>query len=542
MLNIVLLFGFLFVVECGKPTLSDPRGLFNVMEDEFKAILQEDYVHGSVWPKPLHENRNEVYYAINPEKFSFDISESQQSDVLTAAVVRYKSITFPDPFMVAEPSLESVTSLIITVKEPMEPMNLETDESYTLVVKGGASLLSANTVWGALRGLETFSQVVYQNASGNYFVQQNEIDDAPRFNHRGFLIDTSRHYVSLSIIYQFLDALAYSKYNVFHWHIVDDQSFPYVSKAFPNLHLQGAYNNKTHIYTPEDVQNVIEYARLRGIRVLPEFDTPGHTQSWFSVKDLLTPCYSSGKPNGNYGPINPTIESNYKFLEDFFSEVSRVFPDKYLHMGGDEVSFDCWKSNPDITSWMASHGMGSNYSLLEQYYEQRLLDIIGKLGKGYVIWQEVVDNQVKVQADTVVNVWIDGWQNELARVTNLGYHVILSSPWYLNYISYGPDWPSYYNADPQNFNGSDAQKKLVIGGTACMWGEWVDGTNLIPRTWARGLSVAERLWSPKETRDISDATRRIWEHRCRYLKRGIQAENVVQSKYCRHEWINTHDL
>jgi len=137
-----------------------------------------------------------------------------------------------------------------------------------------------------------------------------------------------------------------------------------------------------------------------------------------------------------------------------------------------------------------------------------------------------------------VNVWKGGWQNEMAKVSNLGYRTILSSCWYLNYINYGLDWHPYYTCDPQDFTGTDEQKQRVIGGTACMWGEWVDGTNLISRTWGRGLSVGERLWSSKDTRDLTDATKRIWEHRCRYIRRGLNADSVVQSQYCRHEWMN----
>ncbi|XP_065051135.1 beta-hexosaminidase subunit alpha-like [Rhopilema esculentum] len=249
----------------------------------------------------------------------------------------------------------------------------------------------------------------------------------------------------------------------------------------------------------------------------PNIFLKGHTRSWYSIPNLLTKCYSGSKPDGSLGPIDPTIDANYDFLKSFFTEISEVFPDYYMHLGGDEVSFYCWQTNPIIKKWMDEHGV-KNYSALEQYYEQKLIDIINGLKKGYVIWQEVIDNGVKVKQDTIVNVWKGGWQNEMAKVTAQGYRAILSSCWYLNYISYGPDWPNYYKCDPQDFTGTKEQKDLVIGGTGCMWGEWVDGTNLLSRTWGRALAVGERLWSSKETNDAKEAEGRIWEHRCRYLR------------------------
>jgi len=521
------------VLECGKPSLSDPLGLFE--QPEFVGT-GKNYVSGSVWPKPQSETRQSTYFALDPSRFAFS-SVGQQSSVLSLAMDRYKILTFPDTKVLTEPKLGLIETLQIKVINKYEPFTLASDESYTLEIQAPHSTLTTNTVWGALRGLETFSQVVYQNETGSYFAQMNKIVDYPRFHHRGFLIDTSRHFIALPIILKFIDALSYSKFNVLHWHIVDDQSFPFVSKTYPSLHEKGAWMNKTHIYTPQDVQTIIEYAANRGVRVMPEFDTPGHTQSWFSIPNLLTKCYSGSKPDGNLGPIDPTIDSNYVFLKNFFTEVSKVFPNYYLHLGGDEVSFSCWQSNPIIKKWMSDHSI-KNYSALEEYYEQKLINIINGLKKGYVIWQEVIDNGVKVKQDTIVNVWKGGWQNEMAKVTAKGYRAILSSCWYLNYISYGPDWPNYYKCDPQAFTGTQKQKDLVIGGTGCMWGEWVDGTNLLSRVWGRALAVGERLWSNKDVTDAKAAEGRIWEHRCRYLRRGIQAENVVQSQYCRHEWKN----
>eukprot|EP00795_Rhopilema_esculentum_P012978 gene12978-3743_t len=514
------------IVECGKPSLTDPLGLLE--ETEFVGKGQ-NYVSGSVWPKPQRESRSDKYFAVDPAKFKFSVA-GQQSSVLSLAMARYMPLTFPDTKVSTEWKMEQVETLQIKVSNEYAPMELSTDESYELDIQSPNSMLTATTVWGALRGLETFSQVVHQNESGSYFVQMNQIVDFPRFHHRGFLIDTSRHFIALPIILKFVDAMAYSKFNVLHWHIVDNQAFPYVSKTFPTLHSQGAWNNKTHIYTPDDVQTVIQYAANRGIRVMPEFDTPGHTRSWYSIPNLLTKCYSGSKPDGSLGPIDPTIDANYDFLKSFFTEISEVFPDYYMHLGGDEVSFYCWQTNPIIKKWMDEHGV-QNYSALEQYYEQKLIDIINGLKKGYVIWQEVIDNGVKVKQDTIVNVWKGGWQNEMAKVTAQGYRAILSSCWYLNYISYGPDWPNYYKCDPQDFTGTKEQKDLVIGGTGCMWGEWVDGTNLLSRTWGRALAVGERLWSSKETNDAKEAEGRIWEHRCRYL-RAVGLFECSRRTYC----------
>jgi hexosaminidase len=161
---------------------------------------------------------------------------------------------------------------------------LDMDEMYSLRIDTQdfpkQAFLFANTIWGALRGLETFSQLVNYKSGSIFTINSTFIVDYPRFSHRGLLVDTSRHYLPIDVMLENLDAMSYHKLNVLHWHIVDDQSFPYVSQTFPELSSKGSYNRKTHVYDSDDIETVIQYARVRGIRVIVEFDTPGHTLSW----------------------------------------------------------------------------------------------------------------------------------------------------------------------------------------------------------------------------------------------------------------------
>lgn len=506
---------------------------------------------GQPWPLPQHYAADSTFFTLQPQSFKF--LHSSKCDIIIEAVKRYQNLLFLDhcskesnqiyPMKDAPGSSGQLYNLTIKISGSCEKypyMNM--DEQYLLKINTpdnvNSALLFSTTVWGALRGLETFSQLVYSLQPGLFAVNSSIVLDFPRFAFRGILLDTSRHFIPVPFLLQNLDAMAQSKLNVFHWHIVDDQSFPYTSKKFPDLSQKGAFNPATHTYSQKDVANVIEYARLRGIRVLAEFDTPGHTLSWGkSQKNLLTTCYDGQFPNGKYGPIDPTISETYDFLKSFFSEVGVVFPDTYIHLGGDEVSFDCWSTNPSIQKFMKDQKFGSDYSKLEQYYMQKLLDIVKAQNKSYIVWQEVFDNNVKVKPDTVIHVWKDGYQNELANVTRAGYNAILSSCWYLNYISYGDDWKAYYKCEPYDFKGSDSQKNLIIGGEACMWGEYVDGSNVITRTWPRAAAVAERLWSNKTLADPEMAAPRLEELRCRMIKRGLKVEPVNGPGYCECDYL-----
>ncbi|KTF83582.1 hypothetical protein cypCar_00010108 [Cyprinus carpio] len=392
----------------------------------------------SLWPLPQKFQSSAVAFKLSPA--SFQIVHAKQSSagpscgLLENAFRRYFEYIFGD-LKKSEKSRKKVydSDLVelqvwVTSADPECDgfPSLQTDESYELSIDEPSAVLKAANVWGALRGLETFSQLVYEDYYGVNKINKTDISDFPRFAHRGILLDSSRHFLPLKVILANLEAMAMNKFNVFHWHIVDDQSFPYMSRTFPELSQKGAYHPFTHVYTPSDVKMVIEFARMRGIRVIPEFDTPGHTESWGNgIKDLLTPCYSGSSPSGTFGPVNPILNSSYDFMTQFFKEISTVFPDAYIHLGGDEVDF-------------------------------RLLDIVAATKKGYMVWQEVFDNGVKLKDDTVVEVWMGNkMEEELQNVTRAGFTTILSAPWYLDYISYGQDWQHYYKVEPLSFPGQE---------------------------------------------------------------------------------------
>jgi hexosaminidase len=410
-----------------------------------------------------------ISQAVGPSKL--------HSHRLQRAIDRYRKLVFfrgpadvPASERKPRAAAASVHTLTVTVKGASEQLSIETSERYDLTIddQTGSASLGADTIYGAIRGLETFSQLV-SHTGNRYMIQAGHVEDEPRFAWRGLLVDSSRHFLPVDVLKQQIDAMAYSKFNVLHWHIVDSQSFPYPSTSHPKLTL-GAYS-PSHVYTQSQIKELVEFGLDRGVRVVPEFDTPGHTYpSWgVGYPELLTKCTKGGGPNG-LGPVNPIQNYSYTFMDALLREVRDVFAgegNKYVHLGGDEVGFECWQDNAAITAFMKEKGWGTDYARLEQYYEQRLLNLAEEAGLSYVVWQDPFDNGVKLASDTVVEVWRGGetgWQDEMNKVTAAGYRSILSSPWYLNYISYGADWKKYYLEEPTAFNGTQKQIEKLIGG------------------------------------------------------------------------------
>ena len=378
------------------------------------------------------------------------------------------------------------------------------DESYSLEISAAGAKLDAVTTLGIIRGLETFLQLV-QTTSEGFAAPAITIHDKPRFPWRGLMIDVGRHFIPLEVLKRNLDGMAAVKLNVFHWHLSDNQGFRVESEKFPKLTEMGSDGL---FYTQDEVRDLIAYAHDRGIRVVPEFDMPGHSTAWFVGYPELASGpgpYQIERKWGVFDPaMNPAEERTYKFLDSFIGEMAILFPDQYFHIGGDEVNGKEWDANPNIQAFMHAHGLKTNQDL-QAYFNTRVQKIVSKHGKTMVGWDEIL--RPDLPKDIVVQSWRG--QDSLAAATRQGYRGILSYGYYLDLM-----WPAsrHYAVDPISdgtANLTPEEKERILGGEACMWSEYVSPENIDSRIWPRSAAIAERLWSPPDVTDVTSMYRRL---------------------------------
>src|SRR6266700_1770494 len=380
------------------------------------------------------------------------------------------------------------------------------DESYTLEVTPSGAELSAPTTLGVMRGLQTFLQLVEITPQG-FAVPTVVVQDKPRFPWRGLMIDSGRHFIPVDVIKRNLDGMAAVKMNVFHWHLSENQGFRVESKRFPKLQEMGSDGL---YYRQDEIREIVAYARDRGIRVVPEFDMPGHSTAWFvGYPDLASAPgpYSIERIWGVFDPaMDPTRESTYKFLDAFNGEMATLFPDQFFHIGGDEVNGKQWDANPKIQQFMHAHGFKNNADL-QAYFNTRVQKIVAKQGKTMEGWDEIL------RPDLPKSIVIQSWrgQKSLADAAQQGYRGLLSSGYYLDLMN---PTSQHYAVDP--FTGptaslADADKQKILGGEACMWAEYVSAENIDSRIWPRMAAIAERLWSPQNVTDTNSMYARMDE-------------------------------
>lgn len=538
----------------------------------------------NVWPKPTTFTWPNPQSTLLSPNLSIFYTDGQYTNYLAAAVKRYE-LRFSDEkhqFLV-EPTLNLTSSpplqaLNINILDASIPLVHGVDESYSLNIPSGyasnAANLTANTVWGAMRGLETFSQLIYGDplkiACDLY------IEDKPLYVYRGVMLDTSRNYYGVEDLKRLITAMSMNKLNAFHWHIIDSQSFPLELESEPELAEKGAYG-KDMRYSVQNVKDIVQFGMERGVRVIPELDMPTHAASWGEAYPEIVTCtdkfwWPAGTDwEDRYavqptpGQLNPLIPKTYEVVKNVIHDVVSMFPDTFYHAGADEIIPNCWKADPTIQDFLNKNGTLTQ--ALEMFVNGTLPSILAQ-NRTVVYWEDImlaetfnVSSSVLPKENVILQTWNNG-PNNTKKIVSAGYRVIVSSADYY-YLDCGHGGflgnDSQYDQPPTNPPGkggswcnpfktwqtiydydiayglTEEEAKLVIGGEVALWSEQSDGTVMDSRIWPRASALAESLWSGNRDENgkkrYAEATDRLNEWRYRMTKRWIGAE-PIQPLWC----------
>ncbi|KIJ62655.1 glycoside hydrolase family 20 protein [Hydnomerulius pinastri MD-312] len=467
-------------------------------------------------------------------------------------------------------TLESGATTVRSVaQEAMDDIDSR-DEKYALTVPsdGTPATLSANSTLGLFRGLTTFSQLFYEYDGVIYAPDTPvQIEDWPAYPYRGFMLDTARNYYSVADIKRTLDAMSWVKINTFHWHVVDSQSFPIEVPGFMELSQKGAYA-PDFVYTTSDVQDIISYAGERGIDVVVEIDTPGHTavigeshpehivcfhaSPWSNTNlTILLISYSCNLTEPPSGQLRFANETTVSFTTSLLSAVAKMFPSKLFSTGGDELHASCYDDDAETQAILSSTGQTLEQALSS--FTQTTHGALEKMGKTPVVWEEMVlDHNVTLSNNTVVMVWISS--KNVEAVAEKGFRIVHAASDYF-YLDCGAGgwvgdnplgnswcepfktWQKSYTFNP-TANLTDAQSQLILGGQHLLWSEQSSPHNLDPATWPRAASSAELFWSgptgngtAANGRSVDTALPRLHDIAFRMTNRGIAAI-ALQPMWC----------
>jgi len=569
---------------------------------------------GSIWPAPTGKvqlsKKLEHFIPQSLKVVSISSPTEQVSKMINQFVDVFKEylyMTHPDyeggyqnPF--TETPYISQKEVDISLKVVSADLSLtgSTDESYSISIKPAATTrtklptqgqsqvkkqqenfvsqrtgsvmvtVQAPTYYGLRAGLETLSQMItYDDLSDSLQIYSDAVvEDKPSFPHRGLLLDTSRNFMPKKIIKEIISGMSYDKLNVFHWHITDTHSFPFYSRRVPQLTLLGAYAPHK-VYRPEDIREIVDFAKLRGVRVLPEFDAPAHVGNGWQFgekegKGKLAVCvnqepwqdYCVEPPCGQLNPINPEVYTTLgKLYQDFFE----LFDTDMFHMGGDEVNLNCWNSTAEIRAHLSSNGQqGTKEELLElwkDFQDQAAQKVYAAKGKKLpiVLWTNSLTEEGNVERylsnkEYVIQIWTTGTDAVIKELIEKDYKVIFSNydAWYFdcgysswvgegnNWCSPYKGWQVVYENSPRGIyreQGGDRDlESNILGGEAAMWSEQVEGAAVIHKLWPRASALAERLWSDPSG-SWKQAEVRMVNHRERLVSRGIAAD-ALQPEWC----------
>lgn len=405
---------------------------------------------------------------------------------------------------------------------------VDAGEGYTLRVTAAGIAIDAEGPTGVLRAFATLRQLVGLSPKA-IALPMVTISDGPRFAWRGVMLDPARHFIEVATLKRQIDAMERVKLNVLHLHLSDDEGFRVESRRYPKL------NNGGDFYTQADIRDLVAYAAERGVRIVPEFDVPGHSRAivaaYPEVGVVGTKLFL-GRPDV---ALNPAAPGTYRFLTGLFGEMAALFPDPCFHVGGDEVARDVWEDSAEVRALMAREKLADRKAV-EGYFMRRVGAIVRAAGKQMIGWEEVA--AAGVAPDAIVQAWQTS--NAVAAATAKGHRTIVSAGYYLNLLM-----PAgyHYAIDPFATSAAGlapahaaelrklnpllaalvtdalvdfpqapltpAQEARILGGEAPLWGEIANDELIDQQLWPRAGAMAERFWSPASATDVADMYRRL---------------------------------
>ncbi|KAJ2924124.1 hypothetical protein H1R20_g12964, partial [Candolleomyces eurysporus] len=439
-------------------------------------------------------------------------------------------------------------------------------EEYSLKVpaNGGPAVIRANSSLGLLRGLTTFEQLWYWlpgdvdegDAGGIVYAHQVPVTiekDYPAFPYRGFMLDTARNFFPVDDIKRVLDTMSLVKMSVFHWHVVDSQSFPLTIPGFEELAKKGAYSRK-EIYSSADVQGIVKYAAERGIDVLVEIDTPGHTAIIAKAYPEHIAC-PDAMPWSQYaheppaGQLRLASSATTNFTVSMLSSIAQTLPSTMFGTGGDEINENCYQKDPSTQEDLKRSGATLEKAL--DSFTQTTHGALRQLGKKVVVWQEMaLNHRVSLANDTIIMVWKSS--EHATEVAKKGFRIVHApsdyfyldcggGEWFGNYPGTNSwcdpfkSWQKAYAFDPLA-RFSSAEASLVLGGQQLLWTEQASPENLDPIIWPRAAVSSEVFWTGPhhpsgQFRTVAEALHRLHDVRFRMVQRGVRAI-PLQPQWC----------
>lgn len=375
-------------------------------------------------------------------------------------------------------------------------------EGYKLTVTKDGITVEAADESGAVWALTTVTELTAEGEA----LPIVTIEDAPHYGHRGLSLDCSRHFFTADEVKKVIDQMTRVKLNVLHWHLVDDQGWRIECKTLPLLHeTTGTY------YTQEEIRSVIEYARVRGMEIIPEIDMPGHTRSMIAAYPHLS-CFGEKTELCQFGGffekiLCPGKDETFEFIEKLLTEVCALFPDDRFHIGGDEAPKTEWKKCPHCKARMEALGL-TDYEDLQGYFTKRVVAILKKHGKRAVCWNDVLESK-DVDTGNIIQYWTAQHEAPVPAFIERGGKVIFSnmSALYFDYPHGINSLNKVYHYQPVVMGKSYADSPNMLGYEAALWSEQVETPEhleelLFPRLYA----VSEIAWN--EAGDYAD-----FEHR-----------------------------